>query len=213
MIEFPAQWAIRKVIGGKRAALVRCFVAVGLTLGLSVGILFVTTSSATATTGDGHVASIHAYDGSPQSVQIRAGAVAPVSCSGATEGAHETVTTAAEPMCVASRSCVAANTGDDLVRLSAKDSWANLNTLDRHFRDHGADFGAANADEYARMASEFFQRGGAQQLPTKIAPDGTIRMFDPTTNAFGSFAPSGMTKTFFKPTSSTYWSRQPGVLQ
>ena len=78
---------------------------------------------------------------------------------------------------------------------------------------HGADFGATSAGDYARMSSEFFQRGGAQHLPTKIAPDGTIRMFDPATNTFGSFAPNGMTKTLFKPTSPDYWSRQPGVLQ
>jgi hypothetical protein len=108
---------------------------------------------------------------------------------------------------------VAAKSGDDLIRLSTKDSWANLKTLDDHFARHGADFSARSADEYASMATEFFQRGGAQQLPTKIAPDGTIRMFDPTTNTFGSFAPNGMTKTFFKPTSPTYWDRQPGVLQ
>lgn len=108
---------------------------------------------------------------------------------------------------------VAANAGDDLIRLSTKDSWGNLKTLDDHFARHGADFGAASADDYARMGSEFFQRGGAQHLPTKIAPDGTIRMFDPATNTFGSFAPNGTTKTLFKPFTPDYWSRQPGVLQ
>ncbi len=108
---------------------------------------------------------------------------------------------------------IAANHGDDLIRLSTKESWANLKTLDDHFARHGADFGATSADDYARMGSEFFQRGGAQHLPTKIAPDGTIRMYDPATNTFGSFAPNGMTKTLFKPTSPDYWSRQPGVLQ
>lgn len=111
------------------------------------------------------------------------------------------------------RSHVAANAGDDLIRLSTKDSWGNLKTLDDHFARHGADFGAASADDYARMGSEFFQRGGAQHLPTKIAPDGTIRMFDPATNTFGSFAPNGTTKTLFKPFTPDYWSRQPGVLQ
>lgn len=107
----------------------------------------------------------------------------------------------------------AAKSGDDLIRLSTNDSWANMRTLDDHFARHGADFGARSADEYASMASEFFQRGGAQQFPTKIAPDGTVRMFDPATSTFGSFAPNGLTKTFFKPTSPTYWDRQPGVLQ
>ena len=118
-----------------------------------------------------------------------------------------------EGLCVLLSVRSAANAGDDLIRLSTKDSWANLKTLDDHFARHGADFGATSADDYARMGSEFFQRGGAQHLPTKITPDGTIRMYDPATNTFGSFAPNGMTKTLFKPTSPDYWSRQPGVLQ
>ncbi|MGY4719893.1 hypothetical protein [Naumannella huperziae] len=114
---------------------------------------------------------------------------------------------------VATSTTRAANGAGDIIRLPTKDSWANLKTLDDHFARHGADFGAKSADDYASMASEFFQRGGAQQIPTKITPDGTIRMFDSATNTFGSFAPNGMTKTFFKPTSPTCWSRQPGVLQ
>lgn len=106
----------------------------------------------------------------------------------------------------------AAKSEAGVLRLSTQESWGNLKTLDRHFRDHGADFGASNADDCARMAAEFFQRGGAERLPTKIASDGTFRMYDPATNTFGSFNPAGQTKTFFKPTSSTYWDRQPGTL-
>ena len=97
--------------------------------------------------------------------------------------------------------------------------WGNPKTLARHFRDHGADFGARNADEYAGLADNFFgqaQRGG---LPTKIGPDGTIRAYDPATNTFGSFHPDGTTKTFFKPdpsvhgypTNLDYWNAQPGA--
>ena len=36
---------------------------------------------------------------------------------------------------------------------------------------------------------------------------------DPDTNTFGSFTPDGKAKTLFKPTSKSYWDRQPGVLQ
>jgi pyocin large subunit-like protein len=85
--------------------------------------------------------------------------------------------------------------------------------LDDHFARHGADFGATSADDYARQASEFFQRGGAERLPTKIGPDGTIRIYNPASNSFGSFGPGGLTKTYFKPTSPNYWQNQPGVLQ
>ncbi|MBW3576098.1 MAG: hypothetical protein KY450_14915, partial [Actinobacteria bacterium] len=44
---------------------------------------------------------------------------------------------------------------DDLLPLDQGESWANPNSLSRHFRDHGTDFGATNADDYARQASEF----------------------------------------------------------
>jgi pyocin large subunit-like protein len=78
-----------------------------------------------------------------------------------------------------SRSVVATNKVDDVLRLGTKDSWGNLNTLDDHFARHGADFGAASADDYARQASEFLQRPGTL---TKIDPKtGVIRVYDPVT--------------------------------
>lgn len=89
--------------------------------------------------------------------------------------------------------------------------WGNPKTLERHFRDHGADFGASSADDYARQASDFFRRSQIERLPTKIDKDGVIRVWDPKTNSFGSFNPDGTTKTFFKPTSPTYFERQPGT--
>ena len=48
-------------------------------------------------------------------------------------------------------------------------------------------------------------------VETKVDPrDGTIRVWDSATNTFGAYNPDGTTKTFFKPTSPTYWSRQVG---
>jgi len=103
---------------------------------------------------------------------------------------------------------LATNSADDVLRLGTKDSWGNSNTLARHFRDHGADFAASSADDYARQASEFLQRPGSL---TKIDADGVIRVYDPGTNTFGAYNPNGTTRTFFKPSSPTYWDRQPGV--
>jgi hypothetical protein len=92
------------------------------------------------------------------------------------------------------------------------ETWGNPKTLVRHFRDHGADFAAKNADDYAAQASSFFQRSQAQRLPTKIDADGVIRVYDPTTNTFGAFNPNGTTRTFFKPSrGASYWNDQPGV--
>jgi RHS repeat-associated protein len=97
--------------------------------------------------------------------------------------------------------------------------WGNPKTLADHFGRHGADFGAKIADDYMRMASDFFRRSQAERLPTKIAPDGKIRVYDPKNNIFGSYNPSGTTKTFYKPDPAQhklpsildYWNKQPGV--
>ncbi len=108
-----------------------------------------------------------------------------------------------------------APTYDDLASeslLAAKGGahWGNPKILARHFRDHGADFGAKSADEYAQQASDFLRRSQAEGLPTKTDADGVIRVFDPKSNPFGAYNPDGTTRTFFKPSSPTYWDRQPG---
>lgn len=111
---------------------------------------------------------------------------------------------------------VATNSVDDVLRLGTKDSWGKLNTLDDHFARHGADFGATSADDYARQASEFLQRPGNL---TKIDPKtGVIRVYDPATEAFGAYNPTGTTRTFYVPdpakhgypTNLDYWNAQPG---
>jgi RHS repeat-associated protein len=98
-----------------------------------------------------------------------------------------------------------------LPRLSPEDTWGNPTTLARHYRDHGADFGARSAEDYANQAYEFLQRSQHEGLPTKIDGDGVIRVYDPGTNTFGAYNPDGTTRTFFTPKSGVdYWERQPG---
>jgi len=102
----------------------------------------------------------------------------------------------------------------------AEKSWANPNTLEDHFIRHGNDFGAISADDYAQKASQFLLDSQRLRLPTKIDLKGTIRVYDPKTNTFGSYNPNGTTKTFYKPnpaqhgrpTNLDYWNDQPGVL-
>ncbi len=115
-----------------------------------------------------------------------------------------------------SHSSVATNTADDFLRLGTKDSWGNLNTLDDHFARHGADFGATSADDYARQASGLLQQPGTL---TKTDPKtGVIRVYDPATEAFGAYNPTGTTRTFYRPdpakhgypTNLDYWNAQPG---
>ena len=49
-------------------------------------------------------------------------------------------------------------------------------------------------------------------MKLEVQKDGSeiVRMYDPSTNTFGSYNGDGTTRTFFKPTSTTYWGRQRG---
>ena len=117
---------------------------------------------------------------------------------------------AAEAVAGAEMAEAAAAEGEGL-GLGAADSWGNPSTLSRHFAEHGADFGASSEGDYASQASRFLERSQSEGAPTKIDPNGTIRTYDPNTNTFGSYNADGTTRTFFKPTSPTYFDRQPGV--
>ncbi|MDO8473574.1 MAG: hypothetical protein Q7T05_07140 [Dehalococcoidia bacterium] len=94
--------------------------------------------------------------------------------------------------------------GNIVDSLRGAKTWGLPGTLAEHFGEHGADFGARNADEYAQMASDFLKRSQADKLPTKIDANGTIRVYDPETNTFGSYNPDGTTKTFYKPDPSMH---------
>ncbi len=99
--------------------------------------------------------------------------------------------------------------GEDVREIARSTHWGRPETLIDHFRRHGADFGAKSARDYAKMAGRFFERAQEEKLPTKIAPDGTIRVYDRKTNTFGAYNPDGTTKTFFKPKDGVkYWNRQ-----
>ena len=132
------------------------------------------------------------YDGAAHSV---AGAHQPERARKLGEwllGPQETVATVTGPLSVLVLKSVAADTGGaGALRLTTEESWGNPATLEDHFLDHGADFGAANADEYASQASQFLQDGLADGLPTKIDTDGIIRVYDPATNTFGAYNADG----------------------
>ena len=68
----------------------------------------------------------------------------------------------------------------------------------RHFKDHGADFGAVNAVDYVRKAREFLHNPGAGVL-SKTRGNGDVVRFDPATNAFGVMDKTGAPRTFYKP--------------
>ena len=93
-----------------------------------------------------------------------------------------------------------------------RQTWGNLPSLPDHFDRHGADFKAADPDDYARMAWEFLQRGKRGEVLVKLDDEGVLRLFDPKSRAFAAYNRDGTTKTYFKPNSRDYFDRQPGNL-
>lgn len=93
-----------------------------------------------------------------------------------------------------------------------RQTWGNLPSLQDHFDRHGADFKAADPDDYARLAWEFLQRGKRGEVLVKLDDEGVMRLFDSKTRAFAAYNRDGTTKTFFKPNSRDYFDRQPGTL-
>jgi hypothetical protein len=87
--------------------------------------------------------------------------------------------------------------------------WGNPKTLADHFERHGADFLASDAEDYARQARAFYLNREQHQMKTDA--DGTVRLYDATTNAFGAYNADGTTKTYFMPDNGqAYFDRQPG---
>lgn len=87
--------------------------------------------------------------------------------------------------------------------------WANPRTLADHFQRHGGDFLAESPEDYARQAHALYLSREQHQIKTDA--DGTVRVYDAATSAFGAYDADGATKTYFKPDNGqAYFDRQPG---
>lgn len=89
-------------------------------------------------------------------------------------------------------------------------TWGSLRTVQDHFDRHGADFAAADPDNYAAQAWLFLVRAKTEGLPAKVDSEGVVRVFDAKTGAFAAYNPDGTTKTYFKPGRRGYFADQPG---
>jgi hypothetical protein len=90
-------------------------------------------------------------------------------------------------------------------------TWGYMPSLQDHYERHGRDFNCTSADDYAAKAWMFLQYARRNNLPMKWdAADRTLRVWEPKTRAFAAYNANGTTKTFFRPNSDSYWSRQPG---
>ena len=91
------------------------------------------------------------------------------------------------------------------------ETWGYMPSLQDHYERHGKDFRCTSAEDYAAKAWLFLQYARQNSLPMKWDDsDGTLRIWEPNSRAFAAFNRDGTTKTFFRPNSPGYWSRQPG---
>ena len=110
----------------------------------------------------------------------------------------------------------AAAAGEDWRReVAERTDWVDPNSLNEHYRKHGADFGAESEEEYAEMAHEFWEN--RERIHVLIKDDdveGKVRIYDPETNTFGVYTKEGKSINLYKPTEGKpYFDGQPGVLR
>jgi hypothetical protein len=77
--------------------------------------------------------------------------------------------------------------------------FVNARQRNRHFSEHGADFGASNPNDYEALA-DIFLSGltpvGIQECKRK---QGDKLRYDPKTESYGVLDTNGLIRTFFKP--------------
>lgn len=74
--------------------------------------------------------------------------------------------------------------------------FTSLASRDRHFNDHGSDFGSSDAAAYSKAADAFYAKRASYQ--SKVS-GGKTYVYDSATDTFGSYNADGKTITFFKP--------------
>ncbi len=95
---------------------------------------------------------------------------------------------------------------------ASKETWSHPDTVQDHFRRHGADFHARDAEDYAAKAWRFRQEAATSGYLVKKDGKGVLRIYDPASDTFGAYNPDGSTRTFFKPGKKGYFDHQPGKL-
>lgn len=75
----------------------------------------------------------------------------------------------------------------------------SLAQLNRHFSEHGDDFGASSAKEYEDMADIFLGGDKPTTVYECVRSGGTKLRYDPCSEAFGVLDGARVIRTYFKP--------------
>ncbi len=71
--------------------------------------------------------------------------------------------------------------------------------LNRHFSEHGSDFGASNPSEYEQMADTFLGVVRPDTVLECPRSRGARLRYDPASEAFGVIDAAGIIRTYFRP--------------
>jgi len=83
--------------------------------------------------------------------------------------------------------------------MALTNGFESVQQLNRHFQEHGGDFGASNASEYEDMADTFLGASPATTVHECIRRCGMKVRYDPADESFGIIDSDNVIKTFFKP--------------
>ena len=78
-------------------------------------------------------------------------------------------------------------------------AFANVKLLERHFLEHGTDFGSGSPGEYEKAAILFLKSPRPSGVEECRRSGGNLVRFEGASNTFGVLGSTGVVKTFFKP--------------
>jgi len=77
--------------------------------------------------------------------------------------------------------------------------FVNARQLNRHFSEHGADFGASNARDYKDLADQFLGSTLSAGVHECKRKRGDTMRYDPQTQEYGVLDRGGIIRTYYKP--------------
>jgi pyocin large subunit-like protein len=75
----------------------------------------------------------------------------------------------------------------------------SVEQLKLHFRKHGDDFRASNANDYEQMADGFLGADKQEGVHECVRPCGAKLRYDPSSEAYGVLDAQDIIRTYFKP--------------
>ena len=89
-------------------------------------------------------------------------------------------------------------------------NWKDIKTLADHTYRHAGDFGLSyNEMTYSKKANTHYTNRKNTGYEYFTGTDGNIRVYQASTNSFGSYDSTGKTRTYYKPSSGkVYWENQ-----